>query len=68
MAVGRARFLDTVDGGAWRYGDQSSPLVPTTFFYGGTFNKNPLSMAAAEAVLVHLKERGDELQIVLANV
>jgi amino acid adenylation domain-containing protein/thioester reductase-like protein len=64
--AGRGRFLDTVDGGAWRYGDQSSPLVPTTF-YGGTFNKNPLSMAAAKAVLVHLKESGAELQNSLSD-
>lgn len=59
--AGRSRFLDTVDGGTWSYGDESTPLVPTTF-YGGTFNKNPLSMAAAEAVLVYLKEQGPELQ------
>lgn len=64
--AGRSRFLDTVDGGTWQYGDQSSPLVPTTF-YGGTFNKNPLSMAAAKAVLAHLKEKGDKLQKSLSD-
>ncbi|MEU6411119.1 amino acid adenylation domain-containing protein [Microbispora sp. NPDC046933] len=59
--AGRARFMDTVDGGAWNYGDDSRPTVPMTFF-GGTFNKNPLSMAAAEAVLSRLKAEGPELQ------
>ena len=59
--AGRSRFMDTVDGGQWRYGDDSAPSVPTTFF-GGTFNKNPLSMAAADAVLAHLEQQGPELQ------
>src|SRR5256885_15524990 len=59
--AGRARFLDTIDGGAWSYGDDSCPLVPTTLF-GGTFNENPLSMAAAESVLLHIKDQGPDLQ------
>ncbi|WP_327120893.1 thioester reductase domain-containing protein [Nocardia sp. NBC_01730] len=53
--AGSAAFLDTVDGGAFTYGDTSAPTTPTTFF-GGTFNKNPMTMAAAAAVL-HLLER-----------
>ncbi|MEV4690536.1 amino acid adenylation domain-containing protein [Micromonospora echinospora] len=64
--AGRAEFMDTVDGGAWKYGDNSSPAVPTTFF-GGTFNKNPLTMAAAEAVLTHLRDTGAQPQRELAD-
>jgi thioester reductase-like protein len=64
--AGRAEFMDTVDGGAWKYGDDSGPTVPTTFF-GGTFNKNPLAMAAADAVLTHLRSEGPELQQRLAD-
>jgi amino acid adenylation domain-containing protein/thioester reductase-like protein len=64
--AGSARFIDTVDGGAWSYGDDSSPQVPTTFF-GGTFNKNPMSMAAAHAVLSRLKQEGPALQERLAQ-
>jgi amino acid adenylation domain-containing protein/thioester reductase-like protein len=64
--AGRAAFMDTVDGGAWRYGDDSRPTVPTTFF-GGTFNKNPLSMASAHAVLTQLKADGPGLQRRLAE-
>ncbi|WP_267897927.1 type I polyketide synthase [Nocardia suismassiliense] len=59
--AGRARFLDTVDGGDWRFGDSSQPRVPTTFF-GGTFNKNPMTMAAASAVLARLSIEGPQLQ------
>ncbi|WP_327097049.1 amino acid adenylation domain-containing protein [Nocardia vinacea] len=58
--AGRAEFLDTIDGGAWSYGDDSSPSVPTTF-YGGTFNRNPLTMAAASAVLTRVAAEGPQL-------
>ncbi|MDX8031365.1 amino acid adenylation domain-containing protein [Lentzea sp. BCCO 10_0856] len=64
--AGRAEFMDTVDGGQWNYGDDSTPTVPTTFF-GGTFNKNPMTMAATQAVLTHLKEQGPQLQQRLAE-
>jgi thioester reductase-like protein len=64
--AGSSRFMDTVDGGAWSYGDDSSPAVATTFF-GGTFNKNPMSMAAAHAILTRLKDEGPRLQRRLAD-
>jgi iturin family lipopeptide synthetase A len=60
VVAGAARFLDRVDGGAWQYGDASGPSSPTTFF-AGTFAKNPLTMAAALAVLDHLAAAGDAL-------
>ncbi|MFI7207922.1 amino acid adenylation domain-containing protein [Micromonospora aurantiaca] len=59
--AGRAAFMDTIDGGQWNYGDDTTPTVPMTFF-GGTFNKNPLSMVAAHAVLTHLAAQGPQLQ------
>ncbi|MGW4788565.1 amino acid adenylation domain-containing protein [Streptomyces sp. NPDC004230] len=64
--AGRARYLDTVDGGSWAYGDDSAPTVPTTFF-GGTFNKNPLTIAAAHAVLNRIQAEGERLQGELAE-
>ncbi|MEU8527953.1 amino acid adenylation domain-containing protein [Streptomyces sp. NPDC048629] len=64
--AGRAAFMDTVDGGQWNFGDDSRPTTPTTFF-GGTFNKNPLTMAAAHAVLTRVREEGPELQSALAE-
>ena len=42
--------MDGIDGGLWQYGDDSYPRAETTFF-GGTFCKHPLAMAAARAVL-----------------
>lgn len=59
--AGRADILDGVDGGFWRYGDDSRPETETTFF-GGTYMQHPLSMAAAKAVLTHLVAEGPALQ------
>ncbi|MGX1880796.1 MupA/Atu3671 family FMN-dependent luciferase-like monooxygenase [Streptomyces sp. NPDC055287] len=59
--AGRADIMDGVDGGFWRYGDDSYPTRDTTFF-GGTYIQHPVSMAAARAVLTHLKDEGPALQ------
>ncbi|NNN37851.1 aminotransferase class III-fold pyridoxal phosphate-dependent enzyme, partial [Streptomyces sp. S3(2020)] len=59
--AGRADIMDGVDGGFWRYGDESRPTAETTFF-GGTYLQHPLSMAAAKAVLTHLDAEGPGLQ------
>lgn len=64
--AGSAKFIDTIDGGAWSYGDDSSPTVSTTFF-GGTFNKNPMSMAAARSVLRHVTNDGGKTQRLVAD-
>ena len=58
---GRRAFMDVIDGGAWTYGDASYPKVETTFV-SGTHSKHPLTMAAAHAVLSHLKAQGPKLQ------
>ncbi|HEU4557555.1 MAG TPA: amino acid adenylation domain-containing protein, partial [Longimicrobium sp.] len=60
VVAGRARFMDAIDGGAWRFGDDSYPVADQTFF-AGTFCKHPVTMAAACAVLRHLQERGQAL-------
>lgn len=60
IIAGTAIYLDRIDGGMWRYGDTSSPQVETTFF-AGTYCKHPLAMAAALAVLKHLKHEGTSL-------
>ena len=59
--VGSARFMDALDGGMWRYEDDSEPVADMTFF-AGTFVRHPLAMAAAHQVLMKLKEEGPELQ------
>lgn len=55
--AGRRRFMDAVDGGVWRYGDDSLPQAETTFT-SGTFCNHPLTMAAACAVLGELARDG----------
>lgn len=61
ILAGEARFLDALDGGAWRFGDDSGPDVGVTFF-AGTFVRHPLALAAARAVLERLRNDGPELQ------
>ncbi len=61
VVAGRAEFMDTFDGGAWRYGDDSQPTAGVTFF-AGTFVRHPLAMAAAHASLSYLKSAGPQLQ------
>lgn len=61
VVAGSAKYLDALDGGAWRFGDESGPEVGVTFF-AGTFVRHPLALAAARAVLLRLKQEGPELQ------
>jgi amino acid adenylation domain-containing protein len=61
ILAGKADYLDALDGGYWEYGDASIPEVGVTFF-AGTFVRHPMALAAAEAVLLKLREGGGELQ------
>jgi len=61
VVAGKAEYMNRIDGGLWNYGDESAPQVKTTFF-AGTYCKHPLAMAAAKAVLQHLKAQGPALQ------
>lgn len=61
IIAGKANFMDAIDGGMWNYGDLSYPHEKTTFF-AGTYCKHPLALAAAKAVLQHLKTQGSTLQ------
>ena len=58
---GKREYLDALDGGAWQFGDDSGPEVGVTFF-AGTFVRHPLALAAARAVLTHLKAGRPALQ------
>ncbi len=58
--AGKSRFLDAFDGGMWQFGDDSIPEAGVTF-YGGTFVKHPLSLAAAYAMLTEIKRQGPKL-------
>jgi amino acid adenylation domain-containing protein len=61
LVAGKRQFMDALDGGHWQFGDDSGPEVGVTFF-AGTFVRHPLALAAAKAVLLHLKEQGPALQ------
>jgi glutamate-1-semialdehyde aminotransferase len=61
VIAGKKEWLDALDGGPWQFGDASVPEVGVTYF-AGTFVRHPLALAAAKAVLLHLKERGPALQ------
>ncbi|MEC4723477.1 aminotransferase class III-fold pyridoxal phosphate-dependent enzyme, partial [Noviherbaspirillum sp. CPCC 100848] len=57
VVAGSARFMDVVDGGAWRYGDDSKPESDVIYF-GGTYVKHPLALAAAKASLEFIEQTG----------
>ncbi len=59
--AGTKRFMDALDGGSWRYEDDSEPTADMTFF-AGTFVRHPLAMTAAHQILMKVKEEGPELQ------
>ena len=61
VVAGKAAFMDALDGGMWSYGDVSIPEAGVTYF-AGTFVRHPLALAAAWAVLNHMKDCGPRLQ------
>lgn len=60
VLAGKASFMDALDGGQWKFGDDSVPEVGVTFF-AGTFVRHPLTMAALCAVLKKIQEAGSGL-------
>ncbi|AOO82159.1 hybrid non-ribosomal peptide synthetase/type I polyketide synthase [Bosea vaviloviae] len=66
LLAGTPRFMDALDGGAWRFGDDSAPEIGVTFF-AGTFVRHPLALAATVAVLKHVKDKGPALTEALTN-
>ncbi|HEY5783091.1 MAG TPA: aminotransferase class III-fold pyridoxal phosphate-dependent enzyme, partial [Lysobacter sp.] len=61
VIAGKRDYMDALDGGHWQFGDDSVPIVGVTYF-AGTFVRHPLALAAAHAVLLHIKEHGATLQ------
>lgn len=61
VVAGKAKFMDTFDGGMWQYGDTSFPGAGVTFF-AGTFVRHPMAIAAAHATLTYMKQEGPALQ------
>ena len=61
VMAGKREYMDALDGGYWQYGDDSTPPAGVTYF-AGTFVRHPLTLAAAKASLLHMKEQGAALQ------
>jgi glutamate-1-semialdehyde aminotransferase len=61
VVAGSARFMNALDGGPWRDTDDSLPEVDQIWF-SGTFSKNPLTMACAQAVAERFSQEGPALQ------
>jgi amino acid adenylation domain-containing protein len=61
VVAGCRRFMDALDGGDWRFDDDSFPEAGMTFF-AGTFVRHPLALASADAVLTHLAQNSPILQ------
>ncbi|MGF6176133.1 amino acid adenylation domain-containing protein [Ensifer sp. 4252] len=66
VLVGDSRFMDALDGGCWNYGDDTVPMTAPTFF-AGTFVRHPLVLAAARAVLQHIRGEGAALYGAVAD-
>ncbi|CAM4238159.1 amino acid adenylation domain-containing protein [Pedobacter westerhofensis] len=62
--AGKKQFMDALDGGFWKYGDDSFPEIGVTYF-AGTFVRHPLALAAGRASLLYMKEKGTALQATL---
>jgi hypothetical protein len=58
--------MDALDGGFWKFGDDSIPEAGVTYF-AGTFVRHPLALATCKASLLHMKEQGVALQDELAR-
>lgn len=57
VIAGAAKYMDLIDGGAWRSDDDSKPETTRTGL-AGTHSQNPLNIAAALAVLGEIEKRG----------
>ena len=62
VVAGSARFMNSVDGGVWNFGDDSVPEYENQrTLITGTFCHHPLTMAAAYATLSHIKAGRDTI-------
>ncbi|MBA9085511.1 amino acid adenylation domain-containing protein/non-ribosomal peptide synthase protein (TIGR01720 family) [Fontibacillus solani] len=62
VVAGKSYFMDSIDGGTWRFGDDSYPQNENRrVFVAGTFCHHPLAMTAALAVLNEINNNGGKL-------
>jgi len=67
IVAGKSKFLDALDGGFWQYGDDSFPMVKSTFV-AGTFCHHPLAMATSLKTLEILNSSNGKLLYQLNSV
>ena len=60
VVAGKAEYMGGLDGGYWEYGDDSRPEQGMTYF-AGTFVRHPLTLAASQAIMLHLKQGGQPM-------
>ncbi|MFN3454382.1 MAG: aminotransferase class III-fold pyridoxal phosphate-dependent enzyme, partial [Pseudobdellovibrio sp.] len=60
IIAGKAKFMNALDGGQWRFGDDSTPEDGVTYF-AGTFVRHPLALAACKASLQIIKDNSISL-------
>lgn len=65
--AGKSEILNAIDGGIWKFGNDSYPAEKQTYV-AGTFYKHPLGMAAMRAILRHLLKEGGALQETLNSM
>lgn len=58
--AGSKKWMDSLDGGNWQYGNSTIPEIGVTYF-AGTFVRHPLALAGAMATLELFKQKGIEL-------
>lgn len=62
VVSGKGKFLDSIDGGMWRFGDDSvPPCDEKRTFVAGTFCHHPLAMASCHATLSYIMENKDKI-------
>ncbi|HEY4109299.1 amino acid adenylation domain-containing protein [Puia sp.] len=66
VIAGRKLYMNALDGGDWKYGDNSTPEAGVTYF-AGTFVRHPLALAASKASLEYMKAKGPALQQLLTD-
>lgn len=62
IVSGKAKYMDSIDGGMWQFGDNSvPPCDERRTFVAGTFCHHPLAMASCNAVLNYIAENKDKI-------
>lgn len=62
VLAGNRKYLDSIDGGMWNFGDDSvPPNEDKRTFVAGTFCHHPMAMASTNAVLEYIKKNKDNI-------